>query len=717
MKILIKLFAASVLLILVVAIGLLLAFNPNDYKSDVIALAKEHTGRTMVIPGDISLSLFPWVGLELGKIEISNTNGFGERPFAKMEHLQVRAKLWPLFQQKLEADTLIIEGLTLNLAKNKKGVTNWDDLLNNKTKSSNNASKTKAIKNKEVKPAFVLGAFALNGIHIKNANFNWDDESTQQKFAAEIIQLRIGQIKPNSRIPFELQLNFKDKNLKADISLNTFIKFEPSFKQLVLMDTTITSQLKLASSTSLLSPELRSELIQINLNKQTLNIKQLHILENDINIKARISAQNILTQPQFNTHINIPSFNPRSLSTRFNITLPKMASSTALTKLSSSFDVKGNLNKILLSNMTLQLDSTQLKAKANIQLEPLYANATVSIDKINIDSYLPPESKPTKGNKKPDNKNKTNRSTAEAALIPLALLNAVNLDADIKIGQLQIKNTHWEKLHLVSHSKQGNLRIKPLTLHGYNATINSDLAIQTKKQTASLQAYLNIQNIQAGKLLNDFIKKDKLKGLASIKANISTQGITLSQIKKHLNGKLKIQLRDATLKGFDIHHQQKVLEAKLKRKTPPPVPKNAATKIANLTASAIIKNGILTNKDLRAATPLSRIIGHGKVDLVKEKINYVASVKFTSSTSIAAKKRFEDMTVIPLGILISGSFDKPSIDVDYKKALNAVFKKELKKQQNKVKAKINNELKKKEQKMKDDLKKKLENKLKNLFKF
>ena len=98
MKLFFKIFLALILILLIAIVGVAVVFDPNDYKDDIITLVEEKTGRKLSIPGDISLSLFPWIGIDLGKIEISNAKGFGKQPFAKMEHLQVRAKLWPLFK-------------------------------------------------------------------------------------------------------------------------------------------------------------------------------------------------------------------------------------------------------------------------------------------------------------------------------------------------------------------------------------------------------------------------------------------------------------------------------------------------------------------------------------------------------------------------------------------------------------------------------------------
>lgn len=707
MKILFKISFGLLILILIAAIGFAFTFNPNDYKDDIITLFKENTGRQLSIPGNISLSLFPWIGLELGKIEISNAKGFGKKPFAKMSHLQVRAKFWPLFQQRLEADTLVIEGLNLNLAKNKHGISNWDDLIKDKSQAKpettvQSPSKTKKEKGRAKN---ILAAFALNGIKIQNAQFNWHDQQQKQKISIKKVQMNLGTLKPETKIPFNIQFHLQEKSLDAQISFSSDIIFSSNLQQFSFYDTQLTSGIKLASLKNRLSPQLNSALMQLNLEKQTFSTNELNLSESALKLQTKIAAKQLFTKPYINGQITLSPFNPRTLIEKLSVTLPDMSDKKALTQLRAQINIKGSLEKIDLTNIELSLDDTNIVGNAKIKPTPDSSTINLVIDKINLDRYLP---KPVPTNKESKNKNKS--KNIEAAIIPVALLSLVNLDADFKIKKLRIKKTHWNNLHLVAHSKNGLLQIKPLNLQGYAAKVQSDFKIKKVKNNAILSGNLNIQNIKAGELLNDLTGKDKLKGKTSITANFNTSGIKLSQLKQNLNGKFKLKLQNGTLKGFDLHHQQKVLKAKLKGQAIPAAPKPEETKIANLNATAIIKKGILSNKDLRAATPLSRIAGHGTVNLVKEQLNYTASVKFTSSTEIKANTPYEKMKAIPLDIYIRGTFDKPSIKADFSKALNQLVKKELKKEERKIKDKAKKDIKKK-------LEKKIGDKLKKLFKF
>ncbi len=710
MKIFFKLSLAIIALLLIAIIGFAIVFDPNDYKDDIIKVVKEKTGRELSIPGDISLSLFPWIGIDLGAIEISNAKGFGKTPFAKMEHLQVRAKLWPLLKQQLEADTIVIEGLKLNLAKNKRGVSNWDDLskTTSKTKSVSK-SKDKApskTSNKKESMQNILGAIALNGLKIERAQFNWHDQQTKQKIAVKDVYLSIGELKPDTKIPFTTQFQLEEKTVNGTVEFKSDIVFSSDFQQLSFYDTQLSSDIKLASLKSRLSPQLNSALIQLNLEKQTFNTKKLNLSEGTLKLDTQLSVSKLFTTPYLKGQINIASFNPRQLAQRFAIKLPDMADKSTLTRVNAQLNIKGTLNKLGLPTIKMTLDDSHLNGNATIKLTPGSSTVKLAIDSINIDRYLP---KPVPAKDKTAQNKSSKKQAAkinEAILIPVGLLTAINVNADFKINKIQIKKTHWTNFHVAIHSKNGLIQIKPLTMSGYDAKVKTDIKLRVIKNNALLSGNINIQKIKAGKLFNDLIGKDKLKGQTTIIASFNTSGIKLSQLKQNLNGKLKLYLKDGTLKGYDLDHQRNVLDAKLKRKPEPKAPTPAETKIANLSASAIIKKGVLSNKDLRAATPLARIIGRGTVDIAKEKINYIASVKFTSSTNIKNNTPFEKMNAIPLDIKITGSFDKPVIKPDFEKVLHHLVKKELKKQETKIKDKA-----------KKDIEKKIGDELKKLFRF
>ena len=59
---------------------------------------------------------------------LGNAAGFQDQPFATLEESDINVKLLPLLTKKIEVSRIVLKGLTLNLAKNPQGVSNWNDL-------------------------------------------------------------------------------------------------------------------------------------------------------------------------------------------------------------------------------------------------------------------------------------------------------------------------------------------------------------------------------------------------------------------------------------------------------------------------------------------------------------------------------------------------------------------------------------------------------------
>ncbi|MEW8091828.1 MAG: AsmA family protein, partial [Candidatus Thiodiazotropha endolucinida] len=83
-----------VLLLIIAAVILIPMFvDPNDHKDRIVAEVKKATGRDLAIGGDIGLSVFPRLALELNGLTLSNAKGFKEGDFAAVKHAEVGVNL------------------------------------------------------------------------------------------------------------------------------------------------------------------------------------------------------------------------------------------------------------------------------------------------------------------------------------------------------------------------------------------------------------------------------------------------------------------------------------------------------------------------------------------------------------------------------------------------------------------------------------------------
>ena len=121
--------AAVVTFCIIAAVALFVFFDANDFREDIADAVAESTGRELVIEGDVSISLFPWLAIEIGRSELGNAPGFGNAPFAEFESAKMGVQVLPLLlRREVAVGTVAVESLAVNLEENRQGANNWDDL-------------------------------------------------------------------------------------------------------------------------------------------------------------------------------------------------------------------------------------------------------------------------------------------------------------------------------------------------------------------------------------------------------------------------------------------------------------------------------------------------------------------------------------------------------------------------------------------------------------
>ena len=200
-KVLLVLVAVVVVVVIAAIIIVPLVFDPNDYKDEIASAVKKQTGRELSIQGELGVSVFPWVGLDVGMAELGNASGFDD-VFARVEKAAVRVKLLPLLGKRIEMDTVTLHGFTLNLARNKAGTTNWDDLV----KPTEEPAEPPETPEPETGETAIAG-LAVGGLDIRDAKLNWNDEQSGQRYSIEGLELRTGDLTPGEPVDFSLEFD------------------------------------------------------------------------------------------------------------------------------------------------------------------------------------------------------------------------------------------------------------------------------------------------------------------------------------------------------------------------------------------------------------------------------------------------------------------------------------------------------------------------------
>ncbi|MCW8964178.1 MAG: AsmA family protein [Gammaproteobacteria bacterium] len=708
MKKLIKIIFGLLVVVFVVIIAavviLPMVISPNDYKPQIIEAVKQQTGRDLVIEGDIGLSVFPKIGLNLGNTSLSNAAGFGEQAFASMQAVNIQVALMPLLDKKVEMDEIVLQGLSLNLQRNKAGKTNWDDLAG---KASEKPAKDKTEKPAKASGAQELESLVIGGVRIEDANILWQDDQQGQRYEIKAFNLVSGPLAEGEPVDIEMKTRFLSATPKVDgqLQLTAVVQADPDGSRFTLTDLKFSLDAKgdtLPGGKAQLS--LSASQFLLSLKEQTMALSELNVQALGLDIKGAMNGKAIMADnPQFTGKLAIAEFNARELIKALGQAEPDMADAKALTRVSASFDLAATSSSARLQNLVATMDDTKLTGVfALTDFASQAMTFDLNVDQIDLDRYMPAGGQPTE--QAPSKKAATSTaSAAEAPLFPVETLRKLNANGTARIGLLKHMNLKVNDIVVKVKANGGKVNVKP-NASLYQGKFDGDVNIDASRQTPTLKVNSNLQGVQIEPLLKDLQGEAKLAGTTNAKLNISAVGNSQSAVKKTLNGNANFSFKDGALVGVNIAKVIREGMAKFQGKPAPTTNEPEKTDFSSLTGTAKITDGVVNNQDFNMQSPLLRVTGAGKADLVKENLDYLLKASIVGSLQGQGGADLEKLKGVTIPVRVSGPFSKPSYKPDLSAALSDT-----------VKQKAEEKVEEKKQEVQQKLEDKLKSKLKGLF--
>lgn len=724
-----------IILFAVAAFGLA-SIDLNNYRSEIEQLVADNTGRNLSLKGDLKKSFFPWLGIEVGAVALSNAKGFEPADFASVNQVEIKIDTVSLLKLEPKIDRIIIKGLNLNLAKNKDGISNWADL--SKTAPTDGPApgetetgkpdQAKDVTKPETAKSPQLPLFHVAGITIENANVQWHDQQTGSSYAVKQLNLSVSEVSLNKPVALEMdfELSSSEPALNARVDLaSEKVEWDLTKQRYAVSPITLSVR---ASGDALPASPLAVQMqtnATVNLSLQLLDISELTLKAMGLTLQGNASVTQLIDAPQYQSEISIAKFNPRSLLQKLSIELPPMADDKALSAVTVQTKFKGDTNQIEMPELQVALDDTQLDASASVKnFAKPSINAALNLDKINLDRYLPPV---TEGDvaAKPESSTASASQTAQSQPLPVPVDLIRSLDAvvNLKAGKLVIKELDVDNAVVKAKVKNSVASLSPVRMDVASGSLQTDVTLDVSKKIPLYRVKQTIDQVQAAPLIKAVAGDDYVSGLLMLRANIDSKGILLDEVKKNLNGNFSFLFKDGAVKGVNFGEMLRKAKAKLDKEEYVESKDPKTTDFAELGGSATIKNGVIHNRDLSAKSPLLRVDGKGKVDLVNENLDYLVTTNLVGTSKGQGGKSIEELKGIPIPIQLTGPFS--DIQWDYKwsvitKALKAKLKKKAKKKietkKQEVKQKAKQELEQKKEEKKEEIKDAIEDKLKEKFK-
>ena len=691
-----------VLVLVVAAVVILpMVIDPNDYKAQIVQTAKEKLGRELAIEQDLGLSVFPWLGIETGGVSIGNAQGFSEQPFAEVEQLGLKVKLMPLLSSRIEVDTLVLKGLKLNLEKDEKGNTNWQDLTAGKDETSS------------ADPAPATGedtggqfALSVQGIQIEDARLSWDDRQSGQKVVLDGVRFVTGSLSPGATVPVEASVTFTSN--KPAMELATELRAQITTDAALAVYQISDLLLELSASGEGLPAggadlSLKAALV-VDTKADTLNIDSFEFTGPALSANGELSVSGVQTKPAAKGRLNIAETNLKTLASMFASPI-ETSDPNALTSAKGDVVFDYTDGALKLDPLNFGLDDSNIEGYLHVlDTAAPVVRTELKLDRIDLDRYMPPAASKTASAApaatQPADAGRTVEGQAANPAAKMedsfAALRTLDLVAEFKIGSLKINNAKLSKVSTKMVSKKGVLKIDPMAADVYEGKFKGSVVLDAQGKKPKVSAKKQLTGIQVGPLLTDVTGEDRLTGEGEWHADVSMLGLTEAEIRSSLNGTSRFAFRDGAVKGVNIAQVIRQGSQALglggdSQSTGTP----GQTDFSELSGSLIMTNGVIKNRDLQAKSPLLRVEGNGEVDLPRDAIDYLVVTELVGSLEGQGGKGRDELSGIPIPVRVKGSLANPSYKPDLEAALSAKAKAQLEEKKQELQQEVEGKVKEK----------------------
>lgn len=706
---------AALVALLAIVIGVVVAtFDPNAHKTELVQWVKARYGRDLAIDGRIELTFFPRIGVAAHGISLSERSS--PQPFATTTSARVSVALLPLLARKVLVDRIELDGLDVGIVKHKDGRTNFDDLLGRSGPAAPRDPGPSAA------PPLVVD---ISGIRLRNAAIGYHDEAAGTALRLSKVELVTDRIASGApgKVSFSGHVKGDRPQLDADVRVNGGyrIEFDGPAVRFDGIDAQLTGEiagrqgLKVSLTADEVATGERVEIAKLKLEAAGTDgleaklVTPRLMLGREHSESAPIDATLKMAQANRRVDARIALAAAKSAGPRLEVSSAALtldaktddvaiqgklatplrldfdAGQVALTNIAGNFTAVGpdvpNRSMQLALGGRLLADWTKKSAQAELEARFDESNARLrfaiadfarpapqfdlAVDKLDLGRYAG-AAVAAGGNapaKSADGRAQPTAPSARDAPLDLSALKTINASGRLHVGSLTVERFRARDVDIRMQAANGVVRLDPVAAQLYEGSTSGAASIDANGNRLTLRQQFS--NVSVGPLLRDLAEKDVIEGRGTLALDIATGGNVLSALKRGLNGKASLQLRDGAIKGVDlgaiVRQASSLRSGNLVSAVSPGSEK---TDFTELSATFVLRNGVAHNDDLSAKSPFVRASGAGDIDIGSGSIDYLVKATIVATPTGQEGKALVDLRGVTVPVRLSGPFDAVKYTVD-----------------------------------------------------
>lgn len=587
--------------------------NQDAIKLKLSKVVQQKTGRQLTINGQVEVAFFPWLGVKIKDVELSNAPIFRKNSFAHIAEIDAKIRLWPLFSGQVEIGEFVLNNVELSLLKNKAGYNNWQDLIEAASFS--------------IQPSSATSKYALTSIGtmaIKNGHIAWENKQTQQQLEITDFSLSSNDVVPGK--PFTVQSSFKISNrepaFSGTVNLQGEVTLDPDNKQYTFHALKVSGSVNNKVLEKTLNFSGNADVL-LDLNQQTLALNDLHFKLDNLEAVGSAKGVAIIDAPKFAGGLTIAPFDATGLLQALGFVIKSDVWQKTAFKL--TFETTSKFVKFPIIAATI--GDMNLKGSGSYShFDDKLIVFNLDVNKIDVNNLLlTPVAAPATATKGMVKKFKVKAVTPQKVKEPgmaFAILQAVKLNGDLSVGLLRVNKLNFSNVHMAIEGDHGLLTVDPVTANWFNGKLQGVITADVRSAIPRLKMQSTLGGVPLQRVLVDFANFDKVTGVLAISSVLTASGNSGDALAKSLAGNGKLIIDNGNYNGFDLGYQVRRAHAMINQKPMPQETKPAHTYFGHLTSSFNLSNAVISTKDLDVRAPDFYATGQGSVNLNSQALNF-----------------------------------------------------------------------------------------------
>ncbi len=611
---------AAVVVLLVAAVVAAPFLIPVDTLRDqAVAQVRNATGRELTVGGDVRLSLFPRLEIEVGDVAFANAPGAEEAEMASLSRLELQLELLPLLSGEVAVDSFVLVEPVIRLEVDPDGRPNWQFGPGGETATPSGEGAAPG--------GLPVSDIRLGDIRLVNGTVVYADARSGTEERVDQIDMTVSLPDLDSPLAAEGKVDWREKTIDMTVSVA-----EP--RSLI------------EGRTSGVEVRIGSELINFSYAGQAANAETLKL---DGGVEVQVTSL-------------------RDLAAWAGQPIEAAGDGLGPFRISGKVALAGP--EIGFTEAEIGLDA--IEARGEVKLDTGGAEPSLQgrldVGRLDLNPYLPPElsgGQPAGTSQAP-----TDPAAADWSDEPIdfSALKAANVDFDLTVESILMRKVEIGRGAVSVRLQDGKLAARLTELNLYGGTGEGQIDIDATATVPAVAKTFKLTGIQAEPLLRDAADFDRLEGGGNVELSVTTAGGSQKAMVQALDGQGAVSFVDGAIRGINLAAMIRNVRSAF---LDPSARAAQKTDFTELSGTFTITDGILENTDLAMKSPLLRLEGAGTADLPAKTLDYRIEPKVAAT--IEGQGGSEQTSGVMVPVLVTG----PWHNLSYRPDLGGLVKEQI----------------------------------------